>query len=92
VRALPSDLPDFINADISKLNIGDKLYVTELKNDNYSILHPDNTVVAQVRVSRLAMSLDALDAEDEEGEEGEGAEAAEASAEGGAEEAATAEE
>ena len=89
VRALPADLPDFINADISKLNIGDKLYVTELKNDNYSILHPDNTVVAQVRVSRLAMSLDALDADDdEEGEEG--AEAAEASAEGGAEEAAPA--
>ena len=89
VRALPADLPDFINADISKLNIGDKLYVTELKNDNYSILHPDNTVVAQVRVSRLAMSLDAMDADDdEEGEEG--AEAAEASAEGGAEEAAPA--
>ncbi len=88
VRALPADLPDFINADISNLKIGDKLYVTELKNDNYSILHPDNTVVAQVRVSRLAMSLDALDADDEEGEEG--AEAAEASAEGGAEEAAPA--
>ncbi len=91
VKALPADLPDFITADISGLNIGDKLYVTELKNDKYTILHPDNTVVAQVRVSRLAMSLDALEGDEEEGEEGaEGAEGAEATAEGGSEEAAPA--
>ena len=91
VKALPADLPDFITADISGLNIGDKLYVTELKNDQYTILHPDNTVVAQVRVSRLAMSLDALEGDEEEGEEGaEGAEGAEAAAEGASEEAAPA--
>lgn len=52
VRALPKDLPDFIDADISKLDIGDKLYVTELANKKYSILNPENTVVAQVRTSR----------------------------------------
>ncbi|PKP14057.1 MAG: 50S ribosomal protein L25 [Bacteroidetes bacterium HGW-Bacteroidetes-3] len=52
VRALPKDLPDFIDADISKLDIGDKLYVTELKGKKYSILNPENTVVAQVRTSR----------------------------------------
>lgn len=52
VRALPKDLPDFIGADISKLDIGDKLYVTELSNKKYSILNPENTVVAQVRTSR----------------------------------------
>ena len=85
VRALPADLPDFILGDISSLNIGDKLYVTGLKNDKYSILHPDNTVVAQVRVSRLAMSLDSLDEEAEEGEEGVAAEGE--TAEGASEEA-----
>jgi large subunit ribosomal protein L25 len=52
VRALPKDLPDFIDADISKLDIGDKLYVTEMKNKKFSILNPENTVVAQVRTSR----------------------------------------
>lgn len=52
VRALPKDLPDFIDADVSKLDIGDKLYVTELKGKKYSILNPENTVVAQVRTSR----------------------------------------
>ena len=68
VRALPADLPDFINADISKLRIGHKLYVTELANEKFSILHPDNTVVVQVRTARAAIE------EEEEGEEEEGTE------------------
>ncbi|MGV6845820.1 MAG: 50S ribosomal protein L25/general stress protein Ctc [Lutibacter sp.] len=55
VKAFPNDLPDFINADISKLKIGSKLYVTELAGEKYTILHPDNTVVAQVRMSRGAV-------------------------------------
>ena len=55
VRALPKNLPDFITANISKLNIGSKLYITELVNDNYKFMHPDNTVVCQVRISRAAM-------------------------------------
>ena len=54
VKALPANLPDFIEANITRLEIGNKLYVTELRNDNYSLLHPDNTVVAQVRMSRNA--------------------------------------
>ncbi|TRZ43966.1 50S ribosomal protein L25/general stress protein Ctc [Robertkochia solimangrovi] len=55
VKALPANLPDFIDADITSLNIGNKLYVTALANDNYKIMHPDNTVVCQVRISRAAM-------------------------------------
>ncbi|MGB0838471.1 MAG: 50S ribosomal protein L25/general stress protein Ctc [Flavobacteriaceae bacterium] len=52
VKALPANLPDFVEADITDLEIGNKLYVTTLRNDQYTILHPDNTVVAQVRMSR----------------------------------------
>jgi len=48
VRALPANLPDFINADISKLNIGDKIFVLDLKTDAYSFLNPDDMVVCQV--------------------------------------------
>ena len=85
VRAIPSNLPDFINADISTLNIGDKLSVAELKAlGDFTILHPENTIVAQVRVSRLAVSAEGEDEEDEEeGTEGaEGGEAAAAAPEG----------
>ncbi|MFT4683411.1 MAG: large subunit ribosomal protein L25 [Urechidicola sp.] len=66
VKGLPDNLPDFFNADISALKIGSKIFVTDLDNNNCTFLHPDNTVVAQVRMSRNA----AEDEEDEEGEEG----------------------
>jgi large subunit ribosomal protein L25 len=55
VKALPANLPDFLDADITPLEMGNKIYVTELANDKYKILHPDNTVVCQVRISRAAM-------------------------------------
>ena len=55
VKALPKNLPDFVEANISELQMGNKLYVTKLVSDNYKLLHPDNTVVCQVRISRAAM-------------------------------------
>lgn len=57
IKALPGNLPDRIEADISKLEIGDKLLVNELTVENCSVLHPDNTVVAQVRMARAATTL-----------------------------------
>ncbi|MDI9311880.1 MAG: 50S ribosomal protein L25/general stress protein Ctc [Limnohabitans sp.] len=55
VKALPANLPDFVDADISELEMGNKLYITKLHTDAYKFLHPDNTVVCQVRISRAAM-------------------------------------
>lgn len=74
VKALPGNLPDFIEADITPLKIGNKLYVTALENDAYKFLHPDNTVVCQVRRSRAAMDVE--DEEEDEDETTEGTEAA----------------
>jgi large subunit ribosomal protein L25 len=55
VKALPKNLPDFIEADITPLEMGNKIYVTKLASDKYKLIHPENTVVAQVRISRAAM-------------------------------------
>ena len=63
VKALPANLPDFIEADITPLRIGGKLYITTLANEAYKFMHPDNTVVCQVRRSRAAITED--DDEDE---------------------------
>jgi len=83
IKALPANLPDFLTVDISKLELGNKIYTESLQNDSYSILHPDNTVVCQVRTSRASI------VEEEVSEELEGAEgAAEGTAEGAAEGAA----
>ena len=67
VKALPSNLPDFIEADISPLKIGSKLYITELVNENYNFLHPDNTVVCQVKRSRVTIEEEEEELEAEEG-------------------------
>ena len=55
VRALPANLPDFVEANVTELEMGNKLYITKLETPNFKLLHPDNTVVAQVRISRAAM-------------------------------------
>ena len=83
VKALPGNLPDFVEADITPLKIGSKLYITSLSNPDYKFLHPDNTVVCQVRRSRASV------AEFEEEEEEAAAEAA--AVEAGTEEGATTE-
>jgi large subunit ribosomal protein L25 len=78
IKALPDNLPDFFNVDISKLKIGGNITVAELMNEKFTILHPESNVVVQVKASRT--SVDTADEdEDEEGEEG--AETAETAAE-----------
>ncbi len=78
IKALPDNLPDFFNIDISELKIGDNITVESLLNDDFTILHPDTTVVVQVKTARAAIVV-----EEEEEEEGvEGAEGAEGAAEG----------
>ncbi len=89
IKALPANLPDFIEADITEMKIGHKMYITDIDTENFKILHPDNTVICQVRTSRTAI-VDEVDEEEEgiEGEEGaEGAEGEAAPAEGAAAEA-----
>ena len=75
VRALPKNLPDFINVDISSLKLGNKILTADLESEDFSILHTDNTVVCKVRTSRASMSLE------EQVEEGEVAEETEATQE-----------
>jgi large subunit ribosomal protein L25 len=55
VKALPKNLPDFVE-DITPLNMGNKLYVTQVPTPDFKIMHPDNTVICQVKISRAAMS------------------------------------
>ncbi|AMO20721.1 50S ribosomal protein L25/general stress protein Ctc [Flavobacterium columnare] len=70
VKALPANLPDFIETDISELEMGNKLYITKLHTDTYKFLHPDNTVVCQVRISRAAMKAAQEAAKAEKGAKG----------------------
>ena len=77
IKAIPANLPDFIEVDITEMRIGHKMYVSAVETEDFKILNPDNTVICQVRTSRTAI-VDEVDDDEEEGEEGEeGAEAGE---------------
>ena len=69
VKAIPANLPDEIVVDVTPLRIGNKLYVASLKNEAYTFMHPDNAVVAAVKMSRNAMKGGAAAMEDEDEEE-----------------------
>ena len=73
IKALPTNLPDYIEIDITDLNIGERVYITELENESYTFLHPDNTVVCQVRRARAAI-VDEVESDEDEDEETEGEE------------------
>lgn len=99
-RAIPGNLPEYIEINIEDLEIGQSIFIKDLRVDKYSFLAPDNAVVVGVRTAReLIIEEEAEEAEEElEGEEGEegavveGAEATEkAEGEAGAEEKPAAE-
>ncbi|MDQ4065744.1 MAG: 50S ribosomal protein L25/general stress protein Ctc [Actinomycetota bacterium] len=64
VRCLPSDVPEAIDADVSGLNIGDVLRVSDLGTDrNFEILNDPDTVVASVAAPISEEQLEAMVAE-----------------------------
>jgi large subunit ribosomal protein L25 len=69
IKALPANLPDFIEIDITPMKIGSKFYVGDLEQDKYKILHTDNTVVCQIKTARAAI-VDEIEEDEEELEEG----------------------
>ena len=90
IKALPTNLPDYIEIDISKLEIGQRVYIREILNDSYTFLQPESTVVCQIRRARAALVEATLEDEDDEGSEETG-DSKEAPADGAAAPAAPAE-
>ena len=70
VKAVPKDLPDFIEADITEMKIGSKMYIGAIAQESFKIMHGENTVICQVRTSRTAIADIEEEEEGEEGEEG----------------------
>ncbi len=68
LKAIPANLPDEIVVDVTPLKIGNKLYVGDIKTNNFIFMHPDNAVVVAVKMSRTAMKGGGA-VEDDEDEE-----------------------
>ena len=69
LKAIPANLPDEIVIDVTPLKIGNKLYVGDIKTTGFTFMHPDNAVVAAVKMSRNAMKAGAGAADDDDDEE-----------------------
>jgi large subunit ribosomal protein L25 len=52
VKALPANLPDFIDVDISDLELGRSVKVSKIKAQNYTILTNPSSPVATVAIPR----------------------------------------
>jgi large subunit ribosomal protein L25 len=71
ISVRPRDLPEFIEVDISELDLNDKVFVKDLKLTAGEIVSDPETLILNIKASTLAVEEDV----DEEGAEGaEGAE------------------
>ncbi len=83
IQCLPKDIPDHIQVDVTLLNIGDTMHVSDLDLGSVEIITPGNqslVTIAQPRVEEVEETEDVL------AEGAEGAEGADADGEGSDEE------
>jgi large subunit ribosomal protein L25 len=67
-RAIPANLPDAIEINIEDLKIGKFLYIGDVRDEKYTFLAEDKSVIVGVKTARGAIE----DVEAEEGETAEG--------------------
>lgn len=87
VECLPSHLPEFLEIDISNMDIGDSIHISDLSFENIRILNDAEETVVLVETPRIVVEEEVAEEEElaepevigeekegEEGEEGEGEE------------------
>lgn len=83
VRALPGDIPSFIELDVAELQVGDSLHVSDLKSglgNTYEVLNHDEDVLVTINHPQLIPDNPVVDEEGGEAApvgEGEGTETTE---------------
>ena len=78
ISCLPSDIPEYIDVDITELNIGDNIRASNLSLDSKLTLVSDPyDVLVKIESTKVSKSFDSEDLDDDaaEGDEAEGGEA-----------------
>ncbi len=84
IKALPKYMPEFIDMDVSSMELGDSIKIKDIEEKDFAVLNNPRISIATVSVPR--MILEEEPEEEEELEEGaEGAEGEEGSTEGSTE-------
>jgi len=76
IKALPKDMPEFIEVRLESLDFGRSIKVEEIEENNFEILDPKIASVAVVEIPRALRGKSEEELEGEEMEEAEGGEAA----------------
>ncbi|WP_432353756.1 50S ribosomal protein L25/general stress protein Ctc [Sporosarcina sp. A2] len=64
VKAKPSDIPEHIEVDVSKLDIGETIQVSDMREGaKYEILNEDEEIIVLISAPRTDAELEALDEE-----------------------------
>ena len=64
VKAKPSDIPENIEVDISKMDIGDTIQISDLRDGaKYEIINEDDETIVLISAPRTEAELEALDEE-----------------------------
>ncbi len=66
VEALPNDMPDFIDVDVSKLSLGKSVKVGEVATGNFDIINSPLVSICSVEVPRALRGKSAEELEEEE--------------------------
>jgi large subunit ribosomal protein L25 len=81
VECLPAEIPDFIEVDVTKLDVGDSIHAAELAKEGVTIVTPGDRVIAAVHGKTAAnVAEEAAEAAAEEAAESAPAEGAQAEA------------
>lgn len=80
IKALPKNMPEYIEVDVSKLGLGKSIKVGELQVGEYEILNSPLVTLAGIEVPRALKGKETGEEEEMEGEEAEAAEGGDAPA------------
>lgn len=73
IECLPSDMPEFLEVEVSELNIGDSISISDLGWENIELLDDPETTIVSITVPRMEEEPEEAELEELEEEE-EGAE------------------
>ena len=70
VMAYPKNMPEFVEVDISELQLGKSIKVEDILKEQYEILNSPLVSIVSVNIPRVKIEIEEDEEEGEEGEEG----------------------
>jgi large subunit ribosomal protein L25 len=70
IECLPKDLPEKVVIDVTDVDIGDSIHVSDIEIENVTILTSPKSAIVSVAAPTISLALEEEEEEGEEGEEG----------------------